>query len=158
MRIGGLDLIVERDALLPVALKPLLSSESTSAWCCARWPRAATRRSSLLPSSIRRCSARLLGEQPMIELANPIAADMAVMRSSLWPGLLGVARENLRRQHPRVRLFEIANRFLWTAEGRFREQKSLAAHGAGRPPAGAVGQRRRRRWISTTSRPTSRRF
>jgi len=63
----------------------------------------------------------------MIELANPIAADMSVMRSSLWPGLLRAARENMRRQQQRVRLFEIANRFLVGQDGNFREQKMLAA-------------------------------
>jgi len=69
----------------------------------------------------------LFGDEPMIELANPIASDMAVMRRSLWPGLLRAARENLRRQQPRVRLFEIANRFLCDGEGRYREQKMLSA-------------------------------
>src|SRR5262249_35741011 len=41
-----------------------------------------------------------------VRLANPIAADLAVMRVSLWPGLLKSARENLARQQDRVRLFE----------------------------------------------------
>jgi phenylalanyl-tRNA synthetase beta chain len=67
-------------------------------------------------------------EQTAIELANPIAADLAVMRTSLLPGLIGVARENLRRQQSRMRLCEIANRFV--IEGRlgggFHEQKMLA--------------------------------
>lgn len=39
-------------------------------------------------------------------LANPIASDLAVMRLSLWPGLLKAALENQRRQQTRVRLFE----------------------------------------------------
>lgn len=69
----------------------------------------------------------LFGNEPVLELANPIAADMAVMRTSLWPGLLRAAGENLRRQQQRVRLFEIANRFRVDAEGRYREEKVLAA-------------------------------
>ncbi len=66
--------------------------------------------------------------QGALELANPIAADLAVMRSSLLPGLIAVARENLRRQQPRVRVFEIANRFVpdATGPGGFREQRMLA--------------------------------
>ena len=44
-------------------------------------------------------------------IANPIASDMAVMRASLWPGLVKVAMENLRRQQDRVRLFEHGSRF-----------------------------------------------
>ena len=39
-------------------------------------------------------------------LSNPIASDLAVMRLSLWPGLVRAALENLRRQQGRVRLFE----------------------------------------------------
>jgi phenylalanyl-tRNA synthetase beta chain len=39
-------------------------------------------------------------------LANPISSDLAVMRLSLWPGLLKAALENQRRQQSRVRLFE----------------------------------------------------
>ena len=71
----------------------------------------------------------LFPEQPAIELANPLASDRAVMRVSLWPGLIGAARENLRRQADRIRLFEIAARFLPTSTGaatRYREQKMLA--------------------------------
>jgi phenylalanyl-tRNA synthetase beta chain len=41
-----------------------------------------------------------------IELANPISADMSVMRASLWPGLVQTLRHNLARQQPRVRVFE----------------------------------------------------
>jgi len=39
-------------------------------------------------------------------LANPIASDLAIMRLSLWPGLIKAALENQRRQQTRVRLFE----------------------------------------------------
>jgi phenylalanyl-tRNA synthetase beta chain len=44
-------------------------------------------------------------------LSNPIASDMAVMRASLWPGLINAARENQRRQQDRIRLFEHGARF-----------------------------------------------
>ncbi|MFM7397024.1 MAG: phenylalanine--tRNA ligase subunit beta [Gammaproteobacteria bacterium] len=43
---------------------------------------------------------------PSHALSNPIASDLAVMRLSLWPGLLKAALENQRRQQLRVRLFE----------------------------------------------------
>lgn len=46
-----------------------------------------------------------------IELANPISSDLAVMRSSLWPGLLDAARQNLARQQQRMKLFEIGRQF-----------------------------------------------
>jgi phenylalanyl-tRNA synthetase beta chain len=41
-----------------------------------------------------------------LELANPISRDMAVMRSSLWPGLLAVIRHNQSRQIMSLRVFE----------------------------------------------------
>ncbi len=45
-------------------------------------------------------------EQPPVVLANPISAEMAVMRTMLWPGLIQALRYNLYRQQERVRLFE----------------------------------------------------
>ncbi|MEE8263464.1 MAG: phenylalanine--tRNA ligase subunit beta [Gammaproteobacteria bacterium] len=41
-----------------------------------------------------------------IPLANPIASDMSVMRTSLWPGLVQALMYNQKRQQVRVRLFE----------------------------------------------------
>ena len=41
-----------------------------------------------------------------LALANPIASEMGVMRTTLWPGLIGAAAYNVNRQQPRVRLFE----------------------------------------------------
>ncbi|MEO8017734.1 MAG: phenylalanine--tRNA ligase subunit beta [Pseudomonadota bacterium] len=49
-------------------------------------------------------------------LSNPIASDMAVMRASLWPGLIKAALENRRRQQDRIRLFEHGARFEAGAE------------------------------------------
>jgi len=45
------------------------------------------------------------GEQ-RIELANPISADMAIMRGSLWAGLVQAMQHNTARQQSRIRLFE----------------------------------------------------
>ncbi len=45
-------------------------------------------------------------EEGALPLANPLSADMAVMRTSLLPGLLTSLARNTRRQQPRVRLFE----------------------------------------------------
>jgi phenylalanyl-tRNA synthetase beta chain len=47
-----------------------------------------------------------------LPLANPIASDLAIMRVSLWPGLLRAAAENQRRQQDRVRLFEHGAKFV----------------------------------------------
>jgi phenylalanyl-tRNA synthetase beta chain len=56
--------------------------------------------------------ANLFPAQQALRLANPIAADLAVMRVSLWPGLIKVAMDNLSRQQDRVRLFERGTVFL----------------------------------------------
>src|SRR5690606_13894641 len=55
--------------------------------------------------------AAISPEAERIELANPISSDLAVMRSSLWPGLLTAARQNLARQQARLKLFEIGREF-----------------------------------------------
>ena len=46
-----------------------------------------------------------------VPLANPLSADLAVMRPSLLPGLLEALRHNRARQQERVRLFELARVF-----------------------------------------------
>lgn len=50
------------------------------------------------------------GHAPLA-LANPISAELAVMRTSLWPGLVQAALYNQNRQQGRIRLFEIGTRF-----------------------------------------------
>lgn len=59
-------------------------------------------------------------------LSNPISTDMAAMRVSLWPGLISVARENLRRQQSRIRLFEAGRKFIVQA-GQLTEVPVVAA-------------------------------
>jgi len=49
--------------------------------------------------------------QPLA-LANPISAELSVMRASLLPGLLKALQHNLYRQQERVRLFESGLRFV----------------------------------------------
>ncbi|MGB0723649.1 MAG: phenylalanine--tRNA ligase subunit beta [Gammaproteobacteria bacterium] len=45
-------------------------------------------------------------EHEGVALANPLSADLSIMRTSLWPGLVNAMRHNLNRQQSRVRLFE----------------------------------------------------
>lgn len=61
---------------------------------------------------------QLLAENELdpIKLANPISADLSVMRTSLWPGLVQALVYNANRQHDRVRLFEIGRVFKGTLE------------------------------------------
>jgi phenylalanyl-tRNA synthetase beta chain len=64
------------------------------------------------------------GVEP-VRLANPISADMSVMRRSLWPGLLRVARENVTRQQSSMRVFELGNQFV--ARGATVEETRVVA-------------------------------
>lgn len=64
------------------------------------------------------------GVKPL-ELANPISADMAAMRASLWPGLVKALQYNLNRQQSRVRLFEAGLRFVGQLPG--LEQDTMLA-------------------------------
>jgi phenylalanyl-tRNA synthetase beta chain len=59
-----------------------------------------------------------------IKLQNPISADLAVMRTTLWCGLLQAASYNTKRQQTRVRFFETGQRFLGTNED--AQEKMLA--------------------------------
>jgi phenylalanyl-tRNA synthetase beta chain len=47
-----------------------------------------------------------------LALANPISADLSVMRTNLWAGLVQTAVHNIKRQQPRVRLFETGLSFV----------------------------------------------
>ena len=47
----------------------------------------------------------------LVPLANPLSADLAIMRPSLLPGLIEALRHNRARQQERVRLFEVASVF-----------------------------------------------
>ncbi|MDD4927820.1 MAG: phenylalanine--tRNA ligase subunit beta [Gallionella sp.] len=56
----------------------------------------------------------LCGNDDPVVLQNPIASNMAVMRSSLLGGLVGALRFNLNRRQSRVRLFEVGACFART--------------------------------------------
>ncbi len=64
-------------------------------------------------------------ETAPVALTNPISADMAVMRTSLLPGLVAAVMRNANRQQPRTRLFETGLRFLPGEQG-LRQVPTLA--------------------------------
>ena len=66
-----------------------------------------------------------------VDLQNPISADLAVMRTSLMPGLVRALAHNTARQQHRVRLFETGLRFLPGADG-LEQRPTLAALVTGR--------------------------
>ena len=55
-------------------------------------------------------------KREVVALANPIASDLSVMRTSLLPGLVKTVGYNLNRQQSRVRLFETGLTFIQEGE------------------------------------------
>ncbi len=55
-------------------------------------------------------------ELEALPLLNPISSDLAVMRTSLWQGLLSTLAFNQRHQQSRIRLFESGLRFVPTED------------------------------------------
>ncbi len=76
----------------------------------------------------------LCGNQNPLALQNPIASNLAVMRSSLIGGLVDALRFNLNRKQPRVRLFEVGACFA-KAGGEYVQTQRLSgiAYGPNQP-------------------------
>ena len=70
--------------------------------------------------------ARIAPALDGVVLANPIASDMGVMRTTLWPGLIGAAVYNANRQQSRIRLFETGLVFI-AEEGELHQPKMIGA-------------------------------
>jgi len=84
----------------------------------------------------------------LIRLANPIASQMAVMRSTLFGGLISNLVTNLKRKQSRVRLFETGRTFHRDVQGGpvggFHQPWKLAglAYGGALPEGWAGGTRK----------------
>ncbi len=77
---------------------------------------------------------QLFPDTSSLQLANPISAELADMRVSLWVGLVQACRENLRRQQTRVRLFEMGKKFQLqgnSQDSELREIETLAGIATG---------------------------
>jgi len=64
-------------------------------------------------------------DDDVIRLKNPISSELAIMRTTLWCGLLKAALYNTNRQQSRVRLFETGLRFVKSG-GVTHQQRRLA--------------------------------
>jgi phenylalanyl-tRNA synthetase beta chain len=78
----------------------------------------------------RQLSANSDETQNVIALQNPIAAHLDVMRSNLWPSLIGNLQSNLNRKANRVRLFEVGRVFSRDATA---EAGELSVKGVSQP-------------------------
>jgi phenylalanyl-tRNA synthetase beta chain len=65
----------------------------------------------------------LCGNADPVALQNPIASNLAVMRSSLIGGLVGALRFNLNRKQTRVRLFEVGACFAKSGDDYVQTQR-----------------------------------
>jgi phenylalanyl-tRNA synthetase beta chain len=61
-------------------------------------------------------NTRFSGVESSLVLSNPISEALAVMRSSLWPGMVAAAAANKARQQDRVRMFEASRSYHGTLE------------------------------------------
>ena len=76
----------------------------------------------------------LMANASPIQLKNPIASNLSVMRTSLWGGLLDVLRYNLNRKQERAFLFEVGAVYQHSAAGYQEETRvSGLAYGSARP-------------------------
>ncbi len=81
-------------------------------------------------------------EEAAVALANPLSADLGVMRTSLLPGLIEALKRNLNRQQERVRLFETGLVFTQRAS-ELKQVPRLAAVACGRAmPESWTGDKR----------------
>jgi phenylalanyl-tRNA synthetase beta chain len=71
-------------------------------------------------------------EYRAVELANPISADMAELRTDLLPGILRVVRHNLNRQQRNVRVFELGPVYRVEGEASHQEDWLVGAVAGGR--------------------------
>lgn len=67
----------------------------------------------------------LVARGELVRLENPLSARMAVMRRTLWSGLVEAAAANLRRGAERVQLFEVG-RVFFARKGKIHEEERLA--------------------------------
>ena len=99
---------IQADLVIPPKPEARLSLRSLRRHLCARGYREAITYSFIDPKLQRLFDP---GVEP-VALENPISAEMAVMRSSLLPGLASAVQRSAHRQQNRVRLFETGLRFV----------------------------------------------
>ena len=139
-RLRGFDSILEQHAMAPqiagVATESRVPNERLlTAMADAGYREVITY--SFVDPELQR---QLFPDVPVLALGNAISADLSEMRVSLWTGLVQAARENIRRQQARVRMFEIGNKFDVSGAA-LQEVETLAGI--------ALGQRLPEQWGSS---------
>ncbi len=99
---------IQADLVIPPKPESRLSLRSLRRHLCARGYREAITYSFVDPKLQQLFDPAVAP----VALENPISAEMAVMRSSLLPGLASAVQRSAHRQQNRVRLFETGLRFI----------------------------------------------
>ena len=124
-RIEGFAKIAEQPALAPQLFRPLPEASAPERAVLETLAARGYHEAITLAFVDPVLQSKLFPRREALALSNPIASDLAVMRVSLWPGLLRTALENQHRQQDRVRLIEHGARFELEG-GRLTEVDSLA--------------------------------
>ncbi|GBE48711.1 phenylalanine--tRNA ligase beta subunit [bacterium BMS3Bbin12] len=74
--------------------------------------------------------ARLAPNLDSLSLTNPLSVELAVLRTSLWTGLLKVLIHNQNRQQTRVRIFECGLRFI-KQQSEIKQENTISGLAAG---------------------------
>ena len=131
VRVHGYDKVPVHRARMPMAMRPLpegrVTEQRLRALLADRDYQEAITYSFVDPA----LQAQLHPEANGLALANPISAELAHMRLSLWPGLVQAALYNQNRQQSRVRLFEIGRRFRPRGKGGVDEQTVVSGLATG---------------------------
>jgi len=123
-RLYGYDNIPAKPASLPQILQPITEIRVSLERCALHLADRGYQEAITYSFTDPAIQSVLFPQQPALALANPISAELGVMRLSLWPGLVQALLSNQRRQQPRVRLFEMGRKF--SADG---QQESLVIAG-----------------------------
>lgn len=118
---------IHADLVMAPREERVLSPRSVRRHLCARGYREAITYSFVEP----KLQALFDPQLAPVPLSNPISADMAVMRTSLLPGVVSTVVRNINRQQARVRVFETGLRFVPTSDG-LQQTPTLALAVTGR--------------------------
>ncbi len=110
VRIWGYERLPVRAPVGPMPMRPVPEAQRSVAQL-ARLVAARDYQEVVTYSFVESSLDRRLSDIEPVRLLNPIAAQMDVMRTTLWGGLVETLRANLNRKATRVRLFETGRVF-----------------------------------------------
>ncbi len=124
-RFHGYDRIPTRDGLAPMVLHPVADAEVPESRIVDALIQRGYQQVVTYSFVDPELQAQLGLNTGAVDLANPISADLAQMRTSLWPGLIKTLDYNANRQQVRVRIFESGLTFVMQDDV-LKQEKMLA--------------------------------